>query len=119
MRGPSYNIPAVQLIGNNSGSGTTAGVTYDVNQSWSTTAPEGIVFAKETPVYTGFNTTVDPNGFLKAASPIVKLFGDGSVSSLHFRRDLLLKRIFSIVSLSIVLPLVTETSSIDAIRTVA
>lgn len=39
--------------------------------------PAGYTPFTETKALSGYNTTVDANGFIKAASPIVKRFGTG------------------------------------------
>lgn len=46
-------------------------------RSGSVAAKGGFIHAGKS-VWSGVNTTVDANGFIKKASPIVKLFGDGS-----------------------------------------
>ncbi|CAI1860506.1 phage tail fiber protein [Serratia fonticola] len=82
MKGPGYNVPSIQILGNVSGTAILAGITYNNESSWQTAMPAGLTFVTETKALSGFNTTVDSNGFIKAASPIVKLFGDG-VSELN------------------------------------
>ncbi|CAI2104397.1 Uncharacterised protein [Serratia fonticola] len=82
MKGPGYNVPSIQILGNVSGTAILAGITYNSESSWQTAMPSGLTFVTETKALSGFNTTVDSNGFIKAASPIVKLFGDG-VSELN------------------------------------
>ncbi|CAI2007124.1 prophage tail fiber N-terminal domain-containing protein [Serratia fonticola] len=78
MKGPSYNLPSVQLLGNLSGpSKIFNGVTFGPSSTWQATMPAGYTSFTETKALSGYNTTVDANGFIKAASPIVKLFGTG------------------------------------------
>ncbi|WP_257013729.1 prophage tail fiber N-terminal domain-containing protein [Serratia fonticola] len=78
MKGPSYNLPSVQLLGNSSGpSKILNGVTFGSSSTWQATMPAGYTPFTETKALSGYNTTVDANGFIKAASPIVKLFATG------------------------------------------
>lgn len=79
MKGPAYSLPSVQLIGNLSGpTNMMNGVTFDSTSTWQTTMPTGLVLSTEMKNWNGYNTTTDANGFIKTASPIVKLFGDGT-----------------------------------------
>ncbi|KEY56928.1 hypothetical protein [Serratia sp. DD3] len=77
ISGNGYNSPRVALIGNVE-TGTLNGVTPIDGLVWTATKPSGYTPISEKRTWTDFNTTVDANGFIKAASPIVKLYGDGS-----------------------------------------
>ncbi|CAI0884076.1 TPA: hypothetical protein ACSTJE_003875 [Serratia fonticola] len=83
LRGSAYSIPTVQVLGNAwmGRSDIMRGITYDIKSTWQSSAPAGFLLIEETPVYTGFNTTTDTNGFIKTASPIVKLYGTGECES--------------------------------------
>ncbi|HHQ6581964.1 TPA: prophage tail fiber N-terminal domain-containing protein [Serratia fonticola] len=75
IAGAGYNAPSISVVGNIK-PGTT-GVIPATSWVWSSTMPSGFVAVTEKRDWTEFNTTVDANGFIKAASPIVKLFGTG------------------------------------------
>lgn len=75
ISGAGYNSPSISLIGNVV-SGTQGLIPIETS-TWTATMPSGFMAVTEKRVWTDFNSTVDANGFLKVASPIVRLQGNG------------------------------------------
>jgi hypothetical protein len=75
ISGTGYNSPSISLVGNVL-SGVQGLIPIE-SSVWISTMPAGYVPVTEKRDWTDFNTTVDSNGFVKSASPIVKLFGTG------------------------------------------
>ncbi|RLM12552.1 hypothetical protein BIY27_11350 [Gibbsiella quercinecans] len=77
MVSPPYSMPSVTILASSSAT-PMFGIDVVKDASWKTTGPAGLSVVKESRVFTDYNVTVDGNGFLKAASPVVKLFRDGT-----------------------------------------
>ncbi|WP_273849124.1 prophage tail fiber N-terminal domain-containing protein [Serratia liquefaciens] len=77
MFGPAYSMPSVTILASSS-SNAMSGIELLKDNTWQKTKPDGLTLVAEDKIYSGYNVTVDGNGFLKAASPIVKLSRDGS-----------------------------------------
>jgi len=77
MLGPAYSMPSVTILASSS-SNAMSGIELLKDNTWQKTKPDGFTPVVEDKIYSGYNVTVDANGFLKAASPIVKLSRDGS-----------------------------------------
>jgi hypothetical protein len=77
MLGPAYSMPSVTILASSS-SNAMSGIELLKDNTWQKTKPDGLTLVAEDKIYSGYNVTVDANGFLKSASPIVKLFGNGA-----------------------------------------
>lgn len=77
MLGPAYSMPSVSILASSS-SNAMSGIELLKDNTWQKTKPDGFTPVAEDKIYSGYNVTVDGNGFLKSASPIVKLFGNGA-----------------------------------------
>lgn len=77
MLGPAYSMPSVSILASSS-SNAMSGIELLKDNTWQKTKPDGLTLVAEDKIYSGYNVTVDGNGFLKAASPIVKLSRNGS-----------------------------------------
>lgn len=100
----SNNVPALSLAGapaistrsalrvSNGGNNSAAAVMHFVrdgyfayffgmDHDYQLAIGGGSLGNKRYRVYSEWNTTVDGNGFIKAASPIVKIYGDGSIET--------------------------------------
>lgn len=77
MVGPAYSMPSVTILASSS-SNAMSGIELLKDNTWQKTKPDGFTPVAEDKIYSGYNVTVDGNGFLKSASPIVKLFGNGA-----------------------------------------
>lgn len=74
MLGPPYSMPSVTILASSS-SNAMSGIDLLKDNTWQKTKPDGFAPVAEAKIYSGYNVTVDGNGFLKAASPIVRLTG--------------------------------------------
>ncbi|WP_269933896.1 hypothetical protein [Serratia liquefaciens] len=74
MLGPAYSMPSVSILASSS-SNAMSGIELLKDNTWQKTKPDGFTPVAEDKIYSGYNVTVDGNGFLKAASPIARLTG--------------------------------------------
>lgn len=74
MLGPAYSMPSISILASSS-SNAMSGIELLKNNTWQKTKPDGFTSVAEDKIYSGYNVTVDGNGFLKAASPIARLTG--------------------------------------------
>lgn len=74
MLGPAYSMPSVTILASSS-SNAMSGIELLKDNTWQKTKPDGFTPVAEDKIYSGYNVTVDANGFLKAASPIARLSG--------------------------------------------
>ncbi|CAI2538090.1 prophage tail fiber N-terminal domain-containing protein [Serratia liquefaciens] len=72
MLGPAYSMPSVSILASSS-SNAMSGIELLKDNTWQKTKPDGFTPVAEDKIYSGYNVTVDGNGFLKAASPIARL----------------------------------------------
>lgn len=77
VSGPAFNVPSITLIGSVDGQ-VMSGVVQMSEYKWQAAQPAGYKAYAIKNTYSDYNVTVDGNGFLKAASPVVKLFRDGT-----------------------------------------
>lgn len=77
VSGPAFNVPSITLIGSVDGQ-VMNGVVPMSEYKWQAAQPAGYKAYSIKNTYSDYNVTVDGNGFLKAASPVVKLFRDGT-----------------------------------------
>ncbi|CAI2535486.1 Prophage tail fibre N-terminal [Serratia proteamaculans] len=75
MLGPAYSMPSVSILASSS-SNAMSGIELLKDNTWQKTKPDGFTPVAEDKIYSGYNVTVDGNGFLKAASPIARLTGE-------------------------------------------
>lgn len=73
ISGPAFNVPSITLIGNVDGQ-VMGGVVPMAEYKWQG-LPDGYKAYPVKNSYSDYNVTVDGNGFLKSASPIVRLTG--------------------------------------------
>ncbi|EOT1929967.1 prophage tail fiber N-terminal domain-containing protein [Serratia marcescens] len=76
VSGPAFNVPSITLLGCIRESPMLDVVPMS-DYKWQA-APDGYKAYPIKNTYSDYNVTVDGNGFLKAASPVVKLFRDGT-----------------------------------------
>lgn len=74
MLGPAYSMPSVSILASSS-SNAMSGIELLKDNTWQKNKPDGLTLVAEDKIYSGYNVTVDGNGFLKAASPIARLAG--------------------------------------------
>lgn len=74
MLGPAYSMPSVTILASSS-SNAMSGIELLKDNTWQKVKPDGLTLVAEDKIYSGYNVTVDGNGFLKSASPIARLSG--------------------------------------------